>query len=237
MRRSTRSTRSGSRTRTGTILEVRFCGVFSFGTPVQRTGKRDTERSYASMASRETHAETRQEKPGPRRSSPRAPERSNEDVARALKRQKRDDVKPPLRSWRRARAAFWAWPGRARRAAERLRIHIADRLLEDPARAAFHTSIRVTHCREAFACIVRCDGRMGRRLLWGRPAVGALRAPCREEGKLVLIHEATFTTTTRPRPSRRSTLPYRRRLGRVGRECGLLCTHPHLAALRRRLGR
>ena len=124
--------------------------------------------------------------------------RSNEDVARALKRQKRDDVKPPLQVLAPARVAAF------------LRVAL-DVLGAPPSGYAIHaiadqassivkrgplsiTSIRVTHCRGAFACVVRCDDEE-----WavaysgdGRPSEHFARK-CREEGKLVLIHEATFS--------------------------------------------
>ncbi len=124
--------------------------------------------------------------------------RSNEDVARALKRQKCDDVKPPLQVLAPARVAAF------------LRVAL-DVLGAPPSGYAIHaiadqassklqrgplsiTSIRVTHCRGAFACVVRCDDEE-----WavaysgdGRPSEHFARK-CREEGKLVLIHEATFS--------------------------------------------
>ena len=124
--------------------------------------------------------------------------RSNEDVARMLKRQKCDDVKPPLQIMAPARVAAF------------LRVAL-DVLGAPPSGYAIHaiadqassiikrgplsiTSIRVTHCRGAFACVVRCDSEE-----WavaysgdGRPSEHFARK-CREEGKFVLVHEATFS--------------------------------------------
>ena len=124
--------------------------------------------------------------------------RSNEDVARALKRQKRDDVKPPLQVLAPARvAAFLRVALDVLGApASGYAIHaIADQASSKIQRGPLSiTSIRVNHCREAFACIVRCDSEE-----WavaysgdGRPSEHFARK-CREEGKLVLIHEATFS--------------------------------------------
>ncbi len=124
--------------------------------------------------------------------------RSNEDVARALKRQKTDEAKAPLQILAPARVAAFL-----RVALDVLgappsgyAIHaIADQASSSVKRGPLSiTSIRVTHCRGAFACLVRCDDEE-----WavaysgdGRPSEHFARK-CREEGKLVLIHEATFS--------------------------------------------
>jgi ribonuclease Z len=124
--------------------------------------------------------------------------RSNEDVARMLKRQKRDDAKPPLQVLALARvAAFLRVALDVLGApASGYAIHaIADQASSIVKRGPLViTSIRVTHCRGAFACIVNCEGEA-----WavaysgdGRPSEHFARK-CREEGKLALIHEATFS--------------------------------------------
>ena len=124
--------------------------------------------------------------------------RSNEDVARALKRQKRDDVKPPLQVLAPARVAAFLGVALDVLGAppSGYAIHaIADQASSKIQRGPLSiTSIRVNHCREAFACVVRCANEE-----WavaysgdGRPSEHFARK-CREEGKLVLVHEATFS--------------------------------------------
>jgi len=124
--------------------------------------------------------------------------RTNEDVARALKRQKCDDVKPPLQVLAPARVAAFLGVALDVLGAppSGYAIHaIADQASSSVKRGPLSiTSIRVTHCRGAFACVVRCDDEE-----WavaysgdGRPSEHFARK-CREEGKLVLIHEATFS--------------------------------------------
>jgi len=124
--------------------------------------------------------------------------RSNEDVARMLKRQKCDDVKPPLQVLAPTRVAAFLGVALDVLGAppSGYAIHaIADQASSIVKRGPLSiTSVRVTHCRGAFACVVRCDSDE-----WavaysgdGRPSEHFARK-CREEGKLVLIHEATFS--------------------------------------------